>query len=314
LDQKIIEESRRLVEAFKPCGPLTVQLIRQNTTGADYFIEINPRFGGGAPLSMKAGANSAEAILGMLTGEKVGYTENQDDGAVYSRFDQSVCVSENKGSQRIKGVIFDLDDTLYPEKEYVRSGFKAVARYLGEEAYADRLWAYFEEEKVAIYELVKELGCMDKEMECLETYREHVPQISLYDGVAELIQKLKDQGVKVGIITDGRVSGQKKKLHALGLDKMIDDIIITDELGGEQFRKPCDIAFRIMQRRWRMPFEQMLYVGDNINKDFQAPRQLGMQSVWFQNGDGLYQNSKNEIENTIKVIDDFKNLLSVMNV
>lgn len=68
---------------------------------------------------------------------------------------------------------------------------------------------------------------------------------------AEIIQKLelKSKGIKVGIITDGRVSGQKRKIQTLCLDKLIDDIIITDELGGTQFRKSCDIAFRIMQRR-----------------------------------------------------------------
>ena len=49
---------------------------------------------------------------------------------------------------------------------------------------------------------------------------------------------------------------------------MVDDIIITDELGGTQFRKPNDIAFRIMQNRWRTPFEQLVYVGENPNKDF----------------------------------------------
>ena len=73
------------------------------------------------------------------------------------------------------------------------------------------------------------------------------------------------------------------------MDNIVDDIIITDALGGEQFRKPCDIAFRIMQRRWGIPFEQMMYVGDNLNKDFQAPKQLGMQWLWVDNGQGLYK-------------------------
>ena len=86
----------------------------------------------------------------------------------------------------------------------------------------------------------------------------------------------------------GSVSGQKRKLQALGLDKLIDDIIITDELGGTQFRKPCDIAFRIMQRRWGIPFEQIIYVGDNPTKDFQACRQLGMRWKYFSNEEGLY--------------------------
>ena len=143
--------------------------------------------------------------------------------------------------------------------------------------------------KSAIDTYLKEIGRMDKKAECLRVYREHTPNISLYEGVADLMDELKSRGVKVGIITDGRPNGQHNKLSALGLNDMVDDVIITDELGGEQFRKPCDIAFRIMQRRWRIPFEQMMYVGDNLNKDFQAPKQLGMQWVWVDNGEGLYK-------------------------
>lgn len=291
MDEKIIEECRKLIAGFQPCGPMTVQLIRQNKTDDDYYIEINPRFGGGAPLSMKAGARSAEAILKLLSGEKVEYSDVIDDGAVYSRFDQSVCTAEGKRKQPILGVIFDLDDTLYSEKQYVRSGYKAVAKLLGDEALADRLWTYFENGKPAIDELLNELGCMGRKEECLEAYREQIPEITLYDGVVDLILELKSKGIKVGIITDGRVSGQKRKLQALGLDKLIDDIIITDELGGTQFRKPCDIAFRIMQCRWGIPFEQIIYVGDNPTKDFQACRQLGMRWTYFRNENGLYSNT-----------------------
>lgn len=189
----------------------------------------------------------------------------------------------------IDAVIFDLDDTLYSEKQYVRSGYKAVAKLLGDEALSDRLWIYFENGKPAIDELLNELGCMENKEDCLKAYREHVPEITLYDGAEEQIFELKSKGIKVGIITDGRVSGQKKKLQALGLDKLVDDIIITDELGGMQFRKPCDIAFRIMQRRWEIPFEKILYVGDNAEKDFQAPQQIGMRSLWFKNNEGLYK-------------------------
>jgi HAD superfamily hydrolase (TIGR01549 family) len=302
MDEKIIEESRKLIEKFEPCGPMTVQLIRQTTTGDDYYIEINPRFGGGAPLSMKAGAKSAEAILKILSGEIVGYAETIDDGAVYSRFDQSVCISEGRGTQPIRGVIFDLDDTLYPEKQYVRSGYKAVAKLLGNEKLADKMWDYFEVGKPAIDELLTELGCMGKKAECLEAYREHEPEISLYDGVAELIHGIKEKGIKVGIITDGRTSGQKKKICALGLDKLVDDIIITDELGGVQFRKPCDISFRILQCGWKIPFEQIVYVGDNADKDFHAPRQLGMKWIHYMNEDGIYFGSSSKTDNVVRCV------------
>ncbi len=67
----------------------------------DHFIEINPRYGGGAPLSMKAGARSAESVLLLLSGENI--TVNPvDNGAVYSRFEQSVCIKEGDRQQPIK--------------------------------------------------------------------------------------------------------------------------------------------------------------------------------------------------------------------
>jgi HAD superfamily hydrolase (TIGR01549 family) len=305
MDDKIIEESKGLIEEFKPCGPITVQLIRQNSTGDDYYIEINPRYGGGAPLSMKAGARSAEAVLEILLCNKVEYRKCVQNHAVYSRFDQSVCISEGNEMQPIKGVIFDLDDTLYSEKEYIKSGYRVVADLLGDRNLTDKLWDYFEKGKPAIDSLLEELGCKERKEECLWAYREHVPQIKLYEGMDDLIERLKTKGVKVGIITDGRVSGQKKKIQALGLDKKVDDYIITDELGGIQFRKPCDIAFRIMQNRWRIPYEQMLYIGDNVDKDFQAPRQLGMQSLWFRNKDGLYQSEIDGLRMTGNIYEYF---------
>lgn len=362
LDETIIEESKRLIQRFKPCGPMTVQLIRQNTTGEDYYIEINPRYGGGAPLSIKAGADSASAILKLLQGEKLEYQEKAArNGEVYSRFDQSICIASESGVKgvglsEITGVIFDLDDTLYSEKQYVKSGYRAVAEFLEREiAYVEsesseedgldaskvryaagtadvskeeftadlmfeKLWNYFLEGKNAIDELLSELerpengvifhpengvpcqsvhkeacksedkalGMADYLPKCLEVYRNHMPDIELYDGACALLKELKAVGIKLGIITDGRVKGQKNKIAALGLDELVDDIIITDELGGEQFRKPNDIAFRIMQCRWRLPFEELVYVGDNMSKDFQAQRQLGMRSIYFRNEDGLY--------------------------
>lgn len=298
MDTQIIEESKRIIEKFQPVGPITIQLIR-NAMGQDYFIEINPRYGGGSPLSMKAGARSAEAVLRLLMGETVNYSDQIDDNAIFSRFDQSVSISDGDKVQPIKGVIFDLDDTLYSEKQYVYSGYKAVADYLGEDKAAEKLWQYFEQGKPAIDAYLEEVGMPDKKAECLRVYREHFPQISLYEGVDKTILELKQRGIKVGIISDGRPEGQHNKIKALGLDRLIDDIIITDELGGIQFRKPNDISFRIMQCRWKLPFEQMIYIGDNLNKDFQACQQLGMRWVLFDNSDGLYFQPV-ETENTIR--------------
>ncbi len=304
MDTSMIEEAKMISKAFKPCGPMTVQLIRDEA-GIDWFIEINPRFGGGAPLSMKAGARSAEAILKLLDGNDVENIQDISDGEVYSRFDQSVCIME--GRRNIKGIIFDLDDTLYNEKEYVKSGFKAVSDYLGG-GYEDTLWCYFEKGRQAIDELLLALNRVDEKDVVVSIYRLHKPDIHLNQGAKELIKELKKKGIKIGIITDGRPVGQKNKLDALELE--VDDVIITDELGGTQFRKPCDIAFRIMITRWKLNPADVVYVGDNPAKDFQAPQQLGMKSVWFKNANGLYGGSNGlGLKYIIHKLEDLKEIV-----
>lgn len=292
MDQTMIKEAEALCKAFKPCGPMTVQLIRDDA-GIDWYIEINPRFGGGAPLSMKAGARSAEVILKLMDGDKVEKSEIAA-GAIYSRFDQSVCITEGKG--QIKDVIFDLDDALYSEKEY-------VSDYLGG-GYEERLWSFFDAGKLAIDELLKEMGRQNEKDNVLSIYRSHKPNIHLYPGVIEMIENLKARGIKVGIITDGRPEGQTNKLEALGLE--VDDVIITDALGGIQFRKTCDIAFRILMTRWRLNPADIVYVGDNPEKDFQAPQQLGMKSIYFNNPVCLYHDAEAVSYSTVNSIENLQ--------
>lgn len=283
-DEKIKEECRKIVRRFEPVGQITVQLIRDDKTGEDYFIEINPRFGGGAPLSIKAGADSAEAVIRLLKGETLSYSDAAVNNAVYSRFDQSICVNHGSAA-KIRAVIFDLDDTLYSEKDYVRSGYRAVEAQTGISANA--FWKAFEAGKPAIDEVLNKIGKENLKDKCLEIYRNHQPRITAYDGVKALINDLRNRGIFIGIITDGRPEGQRAKLAAIDLE--VNKVVITDELGGIRFRKPCDIAFRIMQRAANVDFTQMVYIGDNPSKDFIAPKQLGMQSIWFDNSDGLYK-------------------------
>ena len=99
-------------------------------------------------------------------------------------------------------------------------------------------------------------------------------------------------GIKIGIITDGRPEGQWAKISALELQEYVSEIIVTDDLAGNAdpllFRKPAEIAFEIMRIRMGCEYKDMVYVGDNVKKDFIAPNRLGMSTVWFQNVDGLY--------------------------
>ena len=182
----------------------------------------------------------------------------------------------------IEAVVFDLDDTLYSEKDYVRSGFRAAAPDR-----ADELWKAFLDGKPAFDTVMPE-----QKEQALATYRTHKPNISLYPGVREMLLRIKENGRKLGMITDGRPEGQRAKIEALGIEDLFDKIIITDELGGVQFRKPCDKAFRLMQEVLEVPFEKMVYIGDNLKKDFVAPEQLDMWAIWFENKEGLYREKR----------------------
>ncbi len=191
----------------------------------------------------------------------------------------------------LKAIIFDLDDTLYGEKEYVRSGYHAVAKLLPQVEDAERkLWMAFENKKSAIDEVLISEGIYTEELkkQCLETYRYHQPDIHFYAGVVDMLMELRKRGYLLGIITDGRPEGQRAKIKALDMEKYIDHIIVTDELGGIQYRKPNEKAFVLMKERIGVEYAEMCYVGDNTKKDFVAPEKLGMKSIRFRNADGLY--------------------------
>lgn len=187
----------------------------------------------------------------------------------------------------ISAVVFDLDDTLYSEREYVRSGYRAVANCLSRPDLEEKMWEAFLRGGQAIDEVLTDAGIPERKAEALLTYRYHTPSIHLYPGVAEMLKRIRKDH-KIGIITDGRPEGQHAKITVLGLADLVDKIIITDELGSVEFRKPNALAFQLMQEKLSIPFEQMVYVGDNMKKDFVAPNMLGMKAVLFRNRDGLY--------------------------
>ena len=299
-DKIIIDETKKIIDKFKPIGPLTIQLIRESKTNKDYFIEINPRFGGGSPLSIKAGANSPKVIIDILNNVKIdnNYIDQFkiNNNSIYSRFDNSICTYSNN----IEGVIFDLDDTLYPETSYIKSGFSIIEKE-------------FNLEKNSLFKLFKQglkpldivfKNNKDKE-KALELYRNHIPNIKLYPGILGLINYLKEHNIFVGIITDGRVTGQNNKIKALNLN--VDKIIITDSLGIE-FRKPNDISFRMMSVYSNLDYSKMIYIGDNSKKDFIAPNKLGIKTLWFDNKDSLY-NSESYTGNSVKSIKEMTEYL-----
>ncbi|CAH1211265.1 Phosphoglycolate phosphatase [Paenibacillus auburnensis] len=197
----------------------------------------------------------------------------------------------------IKAIIFDLDDTLYQEEDYVKSGFKYVSNLielktaLGADYVYDQLLLLFENDKSRVFNRFLELQeITDAELESLiiQEYRHHKPSISLLPENIEILQWLKNQGFMIGIITDGRPEGQKNKIEALGLYDYCNHVIVTDELGGIEFRKPNKIGFINMLTHFKIKPDEAIYLGDNPTKDFVACNNLGMKTIMLVNGKGLY--------------------------
>lgn len=92
-DRELINEVKKVIEVLKPIGHITFQCMK--TKEGIKFIEINPRFGGGAPMSIKAGANSTLNLYKLLLGEKLSYNEDYEENMMALRFDDSIFLNSD---------------------------------------------------------------------------------------------------------------------------------------------------------------------------------------------------------------------------
>jgi putative hydrolase of the HAD superfamily len=188
----------------------------------------------------------------------------------------------------IRGVVLDMDDTLYLEREYVRSGFAAVARAAGGsdvevvqiEAW---LWTAFEagvrgDTFDRLRDAFPEVGVRRSTADLVEVYRAHPPEIALANGVRDTLDRLAGMGLRLGVLSDGPVESQSAKVAALGLERWFEPIILTGALDAT-FAKPGTAGFESIARAWGLPAAELVYVGDNPAKDFVGPRALGWATV-----------------------------------
>lgn len=188
----------------------------------------------------------------------------------------------------LKAVIFDLDDTLYSESDYVKSGYQMIANAVPGITF-EELWNAFRDGKPAIDAVLMRHGMLSEKERCLSIYRNHMPDISVYDGVYAMLEAIRAKGLKIGMITDGRPEGQRNKIESLKIAAHFDKIIVTDELGGTEYRKPNPLAFECIQKEFGCAYSEMSYIGDNNKKDGIAPEQLGMRFFLIHNQNGLYR-------------------------
>ena len=223
-------------------------------------------------------------------------------------------IAGNESSRRIRAVVFDLDDTLYPEREYVRGGYRAVGRHLrdtygcavgfvrrtalfGEKADGDEnpfaawLWDRFRRgESAGAFDALNHrfgLGLDEARIaELVEVYRGHEPDIRPYEGVPRLLGRLRS-GRRLGLLTDGYLPAQELKLKALRLDRFLDAVLFTERLGRDCW-KPSPVGFETVRGELDVPHAACAYVADNPAKDFVAPNALGWRTIQFLRPDQIH--------------------------
>ncbi|HEY1144818.1 MAG TPA: HAD family hydrolase [Allosphingosinicella sp.] len=187
-------------------------------------------------------------------------------------------------------LVFDLDDTLYLERDYVASGFRALGAWvsdnLGARDFAERAWRCFEGgARGRIFDTVlADLGLGDRPeliQTLLSLYRAHKPDIRLAPDARAWLERI-GPDVGVALLTDGFLAAQRNKIEALGLaERPIRPIVCTD-MWGRACWKPHDRGFLHIESHYRLPARAFTYVADNPAKDFVAPLRLGWSTVWIR--------------------------------
>ena len=209
-----------------------------------------------------------------------------------------------------KVVCFDLDDTLYKEIDFVESAYGEIASFVGAPKLVPMMMKWFHDGDNVFQKLNQYTGQEKSMAEYLTIYRNHVPNISLLEGVEETLDELTHRGVILGLITDGRSISQRNKIKALGMERWFEDknIIISEEFGSE---KTDERNFRCFMDLY--PGFKCYYVGDNPEKDFVVPNRMGWQTVMIKdNGQNIHKQNldlpndvmpKYMIKNIVELLD-----------
>jgi putative hydrolase of the HAD superfamily len=209
-------------------------------------------------------------------------------------------------------VVFDLDDTLYKEVEYLKSAFREIAQVLKKETgqnLLERMMGLYRDDKEVFGTIIKEYQIQTyTQNDLIEIYRNHKPDLHLEDHIADKLNEIKNSGIATGLITDGRSHTQRNKLESLGLQDYFDEVLISEEFGRE---KPDPGTFEYIENK--LQGEGYVYIADNIQKDFIAPNNLGWNTVCLlEDGTNIHPQNRSVIDEEVQkpdvYIGDFSEL------
>jgi FMN phosphatase YigB (HAD superfamily)/SAM-dependent methyltransferase len=188
-------------------------------------------------------------------------------------------------------IAFDLDDTLYDESTFVRSGFAAVADYMAAHWGVNRAHALAAlEESLARHgrgrqfdDALRHFGLFRRTRvrELVSVYRHHTPKIRLDAAAACVLEQLAERPLY--LVTDGHKVAQANKIAALGIVSRFCHCYITHRYG-TKYAKPSPHVFRLLVGRERCRPEDVVYIGDDPHKDFRGIRPLGFRTIRLRRG------------------------------
>tara|TARA_B100001057_G_scaffold163718_1_gene164342 strand:+ start:2929 stop:3606 length:678 start_codon:yes stop_codon:yes gene_type:complete len=211
-------------------------------------------------------------------------------------------------------LVFDLDDTLFPEISFVKSGFKAVSNFLSNEfqlnkkqVYSHMILLLKKNGRGNVFDdVLKANNIYTKKtvIKCLSLYRKHNPNIKLYYDAEKCIDRFK--AYKKYIITDGNVNVQRSKVKALGISKKFVKVIPTYQYG-ISFSKPSVKCFQLILEKEKSQPKDMIYIGDNPHKDFVKIKKVGIKTLRLVRG--AYKDVR--LDSEFEADYTFKNLKSL---
>jgi putative hydrolase of the HAD superfamily len=110
--------------------------------------------------------------------------------------------------------------------------------------------------------------------------RERISErIALFPDAVPTLRRLREQGVRIGVLTNGPTELQRPKLERLGINHEVDAVAISGEIG---VAKPAPEAFRIVLDRLEADASRAAMVGDSLENDVHGALDAGLDTaVWI---------------------------------
>lgn len=190
----------------------------------------------------------------------------------------------------IKGVIFDMDNTLFDFVEAKMIACTEIITFLGA-GDPDELFEYFRREKhgfenpenIKDYMIDNGIQPLGKYETCVIIYEtEKVKHIRLYPHVSETLVELNEMGLLIGIVTDANSRNAMIRLEKVGIGKLLHSLTAYDMTGT---KKPAHEPFKHALNTMGLSAHETLFVGDSLRRDIAPSKQLGMMTAYAAYGD-----------------------------